>query len=88
MKEKKNCSNLEWNVQNETYLEVPVLGNRLEAMYVSTKIEMPERNSHFVVRGRKSILVFTSEFLIYDKIPQSIIYQAAVNVAGELRRFW
>ena len=79
---------MEWNVQNETYLEVPVLGNRLEAMYVSTKIEMPERNSHFVVRGRKSILVFTSEFLIYDKITQSIIYHAAVNVAGELRRFW
>lgn len=48
---------------------------------------MPERNSGFVIRGRRSILVFTSEFLIYDKIPRSIIYQAAINVAGELRRF-
>lgn len=35
LKESKNCSNLEWNVQSETYLEVPALGiGRLEAMYV------------------------------------------------------
>ena len=88
MKEKNNCSNLEWNVQNETYLEVPALGNRLEALYVSRKIEMPERNSGFVIRGRRSILVFTNEFLIFHKIPLSIIYQATINVAGELRRFW
>lgn len=34
-KESKNCSNLEWNVQSETYLEVPALGiGRLEATYV------------------------------------------------------
>lgn len=56
-------------------------------MYVWREIEMPERNSGFVIRGRRSILVFTSEVLIYDKIPRSIIYQAAINVAGELRRF-
>ena len=88
LKEKKNCSNLEWNVQNETYLEVPSLGNRLETTSVSRKIEMQERNSGFVIRGKRSILVFTSEFLIFHNIPQSIIYQAAINVAGELRRFW